>query len=137
MNNSYCSYWTEAAVDCYKRGCVCQGCLIYEQIGKDCRMKASVLELVRKLGKPPERITKDLTHYEQDIVDVILDGYDSFENIAIQLNKSEGAIIGMLHRLYQKAREHGWCPKKKGLVTKCLLPQFIKWVRNGGFENDL
>ena len=47
--------WTQTAIDCYKRGCVCQGCF-YKDFFKDsvqrCQMKSSVIELVRVLGKP-------------------------------------------------------------------------------------
>ena len=52
--------WTQTAMECYKRGCVCSGCSIYEQIfgpeGRKCQMKGAVLESVRKLGIPEELI---------------------------------------------------------------------------------
>lgn len=47
--------WTSTAVDCYKRGCVCQGCFYSEFFSgssQKCQMKATVLELVRVLGTP-------------------------------------------------------------------------------------
>ena len=44
--------WTQSAIDCYERCCICNGCPMYELIGKQCRMKTSVLELVRKFGVP-------------------------------------------------------------------------------------
>lgn len=44
--------WTDAAIYCYKRGCRCIGCLYYEIIGKRCQMKKTVIELVKKFGKP-------------------------------------------------------------------------------------
>ena len=44
--------WTKSAKDCYFIGCTCSKCKIYEIIGSKCRMKAAVLELVRKFGKP-------------------------------------------------------------------------------------
>lgn len=44
--------WTVSAIDCYFRGCVCSGCPVYEILGNRCRMKQSVLMLVRKFGKP-------------------------------------------------------------------------------------
>ena len=48
--------WTESAIDCYKRGCVCEGCPIYEQYFKGskrrCQMKAAVIESVRLFGAP-------------------------------------------------------------------------------------
>jgi hypothetical protein len=47
--------WTKAAVDCYQRGCVCQGCYysdFFRGSPQRCQMKATVLELVRVLGIP-------------------------------------------------------------------------------------
>ena len=47
--------WTPAAKQCYLRGCVCKGCF-YDNFFTDsrdkCRMKSSVMELVRKFGAP-------------------------------------------------------------------------------------
>lgn len=50
-------YWTTDAVNCYKRGCICEGCPIREMvksIGR-CQMKAAVLELVKIHGIPTKR----------------------------------------------------------------------------------
>jgi len=47
--------WTKAAIDCYQRGCVCTNCYYSEFFNgspQRCQMKATVLELVRVLGKP-------------------------------------------------------------------------------------
>lgn len=47
--------WTTTAMECYKRGCNCEGCFYQDFFNKSsqkCQMKASVLELVRVLGKP-------------------------------------------------------------------------------------
>ncbi|MBQ7127220.1 hypothetical protein IJO12_09045 [bacterium] len=50
------SKWTETAIDCYLIGCVCNKCFLYkiyfEPYGSKCRMKDSVIELVRKNGVP-------------------------------------------------------------------------------------
>ena len=49
--------WTDLALHCYMRGCACTDCL-YSQILKSgkCRMKATVLELVRTKGLPKYEI---------------------------------------------------------------------------------
>lgn len=47
-------YWTQGAVECYSRGCVCQDCELFEILGKNCKMKESVLSLFRQLGAPPD-----------------------------------------------------------------------------------
>ena len=49
--------WTPSAVECYQRGCICEGCPIREMVkslGK-CQMKAAVLELVKIHGIPTKR----------------------------------------------------------------------------------
>ena len=43
--------WTELAIDCYNRHCICRGC-VFQNIG--CRMKSTVLGLVRTIGVPKE-----------------------------------------------------------------------------------
>lgn len=47
--------WTPSAIMCWKRGCICKGC-IYEKFFisiKECRMKSSVIKLVKNFGPPP------------------------------------------------------------------------------------
>ena len=47
--------WTPTATECYKRGCVCDGCFykdFFSGGSQKCQMKAAVLELVRTLGTP-------------------------------------------------------------------------------------
>lgn len=47
--------WTSTAIECYKRGCVCNGCFYHEFFkgsNQRCQMKSTVLELVRVLGTP-------------------------------------------------------------------------------------
>jgi len=48
--------WTDTAIDCYNRGCVCEGCRIYEEYFRGtkqkCQMKRAVLESVRLFGAP-------------------------------------------------------------------------------------
>lgn len=51
--------WTPTALDCYKRGCNCEGCFykdFFSGSSQKCQMKASVLELVRVLGTPDVEI---------------------------------------------------------------------------------
>lgn len=50
--------WTRTAVDCYKLGCICSKCTLYEVFFSKkkfkCKMKETVIELVRKLGVPKD-----------------------------------------------------------------------------------
>ena len=48
--------WTPTAVDCYLLGCTCAKCNLYKiyflNSGYKCKMKDTVIELVRRLGVP-------------------------------------------------------------------------------------
>lgn len=45
--------WTPSAIDCYERNCICTNCPMNEMLeSQKCKMKASVLELMRVFGKP-------------------------------------------------------------------------------------
>ncbi len=50
--------WTPSAVDCYKLGCACSKCnlnkIYFTNSIFKCKMKETVIELVRKLGAPEE-----------------------------------------------------------------------------------
>ena len=56
--------WTPTALDCYKRGCNCEGCFyrdFFSGSSQKCQMKASVLELVRVLGTPNVELQQIIT----------------------------------------------------------------------------
>lgn len=48
--------WTPSAIDCYLSGCCCLKCNLYKiyfsKNGFKCKMKETVIELVRRHGKP-------------------------------------------------------------------------------------
>jgi hypothetical protein len=48
--------WTPTAIDCYKLGCRCSMCNLYKIYFSHgsfkCKMKETVIELVRKIGAP-------------------------------------------------------------------------------------
>ena len=50
--------WTPTAIDCYSIGCICSRCNIYQiyfkQSKSRCKMKETVIELVRRIGTPKE-----------------------------------------------------------------------------------
>ena len=54
--------WTPTAIDCYLLGCSCSKCNLYKiyffKSGIRCRMKDTVIELVRRLGIPKEEINE-------------------------------------------------------------------------------
>lgn len=56
MKRVYVSKWTDGAINCYERGCRCEGCNNIPDDFKDkCRMKLAVLELVRRFGAPKKK----------------------------------------------------------------------------------
>lgn len=60
--------WTRAAIDCYKRGCVCQGCYFqtfFSDKKQLCRMKSAVIESVRLFGQPTGVEEKTIIQEEQ------------------------------------------------------------------------
>ena len=50
--------WTPTAIDCYRLGCNCSKCNLYKIYFQKsfikCRMKDTVIELVRRIGAPME-----------------------------------------------------------------------------------
>lgn len=44
--------WTQSAIECYLIGCTCSKCYLYPILKDRCRMKKTVIELVRQFGKP-------------------------------------------------------------------------------------
>ena len=52
--------WSVSAEECYMRGCICEGCKYVKLTSDSCRMKSSVLVLVRKYGIPPKLKRKEI-----------------------------------------------------------------------------
>lgn len=53
--------WTPAAIECYNRGCICNGCFynqFFTEKHQKCHMKESVLQLVKDLGLHEQCIKK-------------------------------------------------------------------------------
>lgn len=124
-NIYYPKSWTEGSIFCYKRGCNCQGCYVKDLMeSQRCRMKAAVIELVKKFGKPPEN-ELHLSHSQQKIIDAILAGCNNKKEIAETTGLNIDCVQAALSNMYDLA-------KNDGIVYKNLrykLPDFIRWVR--------
>lgn len=46
--------WTEGAVECCNRQCICKDCIMNEILDGRCRMKKAVINLVKYHGVPTE-----------------------------------------------------------------------------------
>lgn len=69
-------FWTPSAIECYMRNCICADCLIKEYFDSvttekykpKCKMKQTILELVKNVGKPTEEMIKRV--YKDSIEDI-------------------------------------------------------------------
>ena len=123
------STWTDTAEFCYKRGCRCTGCYIKELLESDsCYMKQTVMYLVTKYGKPPE---KDiwLNKKEQSVIDAILKGAKNREQIMKITGMNYTNLQSVIQSLYRIAESDSFEP----VAGKDCLPEFIKWVKGIGY----
>lgn len=44
--------WSKSAIECYKNKLMCRFCTLPEDLKPKCKMKATVIELYKKYGKP-------------------------------------------------------------------------------------
>ena len=107
--------WTEAAIDCYNRGCNCTGCNQLKFMDSACHMKKAVFELVRKFGKPPKNVylIPGITEKQNAIVNVILDGYTTKQEIAERLKTKPNNIQVELSNIYLCVEAMGYIFRKR------------------------
>lgn len=128
-NRQYASAWTKSSIDCYKRGCNCRGCYIQEMLETPCLMKYAVMELVKKLGAPPDN-ELGLTPQEQKVIDAILAGASTKVEIAQKTGLTIEGTQACLSKMYELAENDGVVYKN----LRYKLPDFINWVREGKEE---
>lgn len=124
-------YWTPSAIECYQRGCVCEGCLTGQIMEEHCRMKSSVIQLIKTLGPPQIFTTKFIpgaTEVEEEIIDTILKGAGTLKQIAEHLKLSEETIKSRLYSLYRLVENNGY--QFKTSKSKNRLPEFIEYVKS-------
>lgn len=125
--------WTESAIDCYNRGCICKGCSVKFVIDK-CEMKKKVLQIVKVLGKPPkyEYLIDNLRNAENDVVNAILDGCTTKQEIADYLNKKPYCIQQHISRICEAVQKRGYKFEKR-----CgRLPELINIIFEIKLEKD-
>lgn len=127
--------WSQTAIDCYRRGCVCKGCLLNEITEQKCVMKKSVLELVAQLGAPPEEVKgifEGLTYQQNNVINAIIDGANTTEEIAQALEYNKGTVQTYLSELYVIAETNGLYFK-----ANCgRLPELVEFLRNKQKEKE-
>ena len=124
-------YWTPGAIECYQRGCVCEGCLTAQIMEQHCRMKSSVIQLIKTLGPPKIFTTKFIpgaTEDEEEIIDTILKGAGTLKQIAEHLELNEETIKPKLYSLFRLVEDKGY--QFKTSRCKNRLPEFIEYVKS-------
>ena len=86
-------------------------------------MKAAVIELVRKFGKPQEE--KQLSSTQQKVINAILAGCNNKLEIVDYTDLSETNVQSALSKMYELAEFDGVVYKN----LRYKLPDFIKWRR--------
>lgn len=118
------NYWTPQAIDCYNRGCNCSGCIMPKIMESECLMKITVIELIKKIGKPVDNVSK-LPEREKAVHDAILDGADSYIAIEKTTGLKPYTVKEILKGLYKKAELEGASLK----VTRTKFKDYINWLR--------
>ena len=120
--------WTKSAIECYSRQCICTDCPTKKLLETPCRMKKCVFELLDKYGEPPQfetlNIFPDLTERQTQIIDAILQGTTTKEEIGEVVNMKPTTVTNYLNQIYPKAENAGLKFKK----SSCRLPEFIEFI---------
>ena len=56
-------YWTKIAIECFERNCICEDCY-YSNLEEKCKLKNSVLALVRAYGVPKDALRRNFIKEE-------------------------------------------------------------------------
>ena len=99
-------------------------------------MKTSVINLVRIFGIPPENkepFFEGITEPEQKIVDAILDGCETKEEIAERNKVTPDRIQIILDDLYKLAIQNGAVFIKQ----KYRLPELVDFIRQYAKEKEI
>ena len=85
-------HWTDGAIECYRRGCNCQGCDLPHPSGC-CNMKSAVLDLVRRYGSPEVYIAEQnrKKREEEELINKILE----IENRTGKTRKEIAKLLGL------------------------------------------
>ena len=124
--------WSEIAVECYSRHCICSGCSINDILETECGLKKTVLELYTKFGKPIINTENNsvLNEIETNVYNAILDGAKTKQEIAKKINRSTFSVQAHLPAVYDYAKSKGWrCYKQSR-----RLPELVKFLQSENIE---
>ena len=116
--------WTTQAIDCYKRNCICKGCIL-NTLESKCEMKKTVIELVRLIGLPPERKLNGIKDAEKKVIEAIFDGCNTKSEIAEFCDFKEPKVQGILDDLCLTVQTQGYAIR----AVRNRLPELIEILR--------
>ena len=121
-------HWTQSARECYEIGCRCNNCLLYIILGKKCRMKQAVFELVRKYGAPkPKEVKKEkYTEEQKHIIRLVRSGIVTRKELAKELNIGVDILTSKVRPLYRIAEQDGYT----FLTLKFMFYEWVDFIRS-------
>lgn len=129
--------WTESAIECYKRGCSCEDCPVKETMETPCRMKHTVMIIVKNIGAPLEKqqmnIFENLSAIQNEIINAILLGAKTKTEISKVVNISTTSVQNHLSIIYNITSLQGIQYKRKSNRLKELvefLEKSQKYAKN-------
>lgn len=120
--------WSKSAIECYQRGCICYECPTQALFAEKCKMKEAVLSLVRQFGEPPkniEGVLPDLTEGQIEVINAIVNGANTFEDIAEVIGITILGVKSRLNKVYEAAKLQGFAPENK----RYMLPELTIFLR--------
>lgn len=128
MSNSSKIHWTESAIECYKRGYDCIGCPTQELISIKCRMKESVLKLIKTKGLPPkdDNLFPEFKNMALKLIKLIHSGFETIEELSSELGSTKQSIISCLNaEIFPVFEQKGFIRPKNN-----AFPVFIDFFKN-------
>ena len=108
--------WTQSAIECYKRGGICEGCPTKELISSQkCQMKKTIIKLVATIGKPPKDFIgffPGITPTQNEIINAIITGADTADEIAELIGISIASAQYYISQICNLAEVNGLSFKK-------------------------
>ena len=116
--------WTLQAVECYKRNCRCEGCIL-NSLESKCEMKKAVIELVKLFGIPNDELLIGLRPRQKAIINAILNGCNTKPEIMKYTGLKGFQVQITIGELCIYAIEHGY----EFISTVNRLPELVEYFR--------
>ena len=98
INEQVLRRWTDCAIECYLRSCVCENCFFNTSLkSTKCKLKAVVVMLVAKYGVPTKERLEDYFKKQKEFKMIEIENYWWFSSMAgetIGIVKTKNKITG-------------------------------------------